>query len=29
VKRVRTLSDELVIQSLILGRLIEDGEMEG
>jgi hypothetical protein len=29
VKRVRTLSDELVIQSLILGRLIEEGEMEG
>ncbi|EAQ86445.1 hypothetical protein CHGG_07698 [Chaetomium globosum CBS 148.51] len=28
VKRVRTLSDELVIQSLILGRLIEEGEME-
>ncbi|KAG7289105.1 hypothetical protein NEMBOFW57_005468 [Staphylotrichum longicolle] len=28
-KRVRTLSDELVIQSLILGRLIEEGEMEG
>ncbi|KAK4105122.1 hypothetical protein N658DRAFT_493247 [Parathielavia hyrcaniae] len=28
LKRVRTLSDELVIQSLILGRLIEDGEME-
>ncbi|KAI0381904.1 hypothetical protein F5Y04DRAFT_62181 [Hypomontagnella monticulosa] len=27
-KRIRTLSDELVIQSLILGRLIEDGEME-
>ncbi|KAK3370322.1 hypothetical protein B0H63DRAFT_440707 [Podospora didyma] len=27
-KRVRTLSDELVIQSLILGRLIEEGEME-
>ena len=26
-KRVRTLSDELVIQSLILGRMIEDGEM--
>jgi len=29
VKRIRTLSDELVIQSLILGRLIEEGEMEG
>ncbi|AEO62919.1 uncharacterized protein THITE_2107729 [Thermothielavioides terrestris NRRL 8126] len=28
VKRVRTLSDELVIQSLILGRLIEEGEMD-
>lgn len=28
VKRVRTLSDELVIQSLILGRLIEEGELE-
>ncbi|KAH9993350.1 hypothetical protein F4779DRAFT_231797 [Xylariaceae sp. FL0662B] len=27
-KRIRTLNDELVIQSLILGRLIEDGEME-
>ncbi|KAK3945788.1 DNA repair protein crb2 [Diplogelasinospora grovesii] len=27
-KRIRTLSDELVIQSLILGRLIEEGEME-
>lgn len=27
LKRIRTLSDELVIQSLILGRLIEDGEM--
>lgn len=27
-KRIRTLDDELVIQSLILGRLIEDGEME-
>lgn len=27
VKRIRTLSDELVIQSLILGRLIEEGEM--
>ncbi|KAI0471763.1 hypothetical protein GGR56DRAFT_89404 [Xylariaceae sp. FL0804] len=27
-KRIRTLSDELVIQSLILGRLIEDEEME-
>ncbi len=28
VKRVRTLSDELVIQSLILGRIIQEGEME-
>ena len=27
-KKIRTLSDELVIQSLILGRMIEDGEME-
>ena len=27
-KKIRTLSDELVIQSLILGRLIEEGEME-
>ncbi|KAI1776453.1 hypothetical protein F4818DRAFT_414150 [Hypoxylon cercidicola] len=27
-KKIRTLDDELVIQSLILGRLIEDGEME-
>ncbi|KAI1390875.1 uncharacterized protein F4822DRAFT_426722 [Hypoxylon trugodes] len=27
-KRIRTLNDELVIQSLILGRLIEDGEMD-
>ncbi|KAL7625182.1 radiation sensitive protein rad9 [Parahypoxylon ruwenzoriense] len=27
-KRIRTLNDELVIQSLILGRLIEDEEME-
>ncbi|KAL2025005.1 hypothetical protein VTK56DRAFT_7 [Thermocarpiscus australiensis] len=27
-KKVRTLSDELVIQSLILGRLIEEGEMQ-
>lgn len=27
-KRIRTLSDELVIQSLILGRMIEEGEME-
>ncbi|KAK2002190.1 UbiD family decarboxylase [Colletotrichum falcatum] len=27
-KRIRTLSNELVIQSLILGRMIEDGEME-
>ncbi|KAI5924091.1 hypothetical protein F4810DRAFT_144329 [Camillea tinctor] len=27
-KRIRTLNDELVIQSLILGRLIEEGEME-
>jgi hypothetical protein len=26
--KIRTLSDELVIQSLILGRLIEEGEME-
>lgn len=26
-KKIRTLSDELVIQSLILGRLIEEGEM--
>ncbi|KAI0023669.1 hypothetical protein F4780DRAFT_729039 [Xylariomycetidae sp. FL0641] len=26
-KRIRTLNDELVIQSLILGRLIEDSEM--
>ncbi|KAL2163066.1 hypothetical protein VTH06DRAFT_6902 [Thermothelomyces fergusii] len=26
-KRIRTLSDELVIQSLILGRLIDEGEM--
>ena len=26
-KRIRTLNDELVIQSLILGRLIEEGEM--
>lgn len=29
LKRVRTLSDELVIQSLILGRLIEDEEIGG
>jgi len=28
VKRIRTLSDELVIQSLILGRLIEEWEMD-
>ncbi|KAK3359009.1 hypothetical protein B0T25DRAFT_82716 [Lasiosphaeria hispida] len=28
-KKIRTLSDELVIQSLILGRLIEEDEMEG
>ncbi|KAI0166751.1 hypothetical protein GGR52DRAFT_555378 [Hypoxylon sp. FL1284] len=27
-KKIRTLDDELVIQSLILGRLIEDGEMK-
>ncbi|KAK1959825.1 UbiD family decarboxylase [Colletotrichum sublineola] len=27
-KRIRTLSNELVIQSLILGRMIEEGEME-
>ncbi|KAI1340889.1 hypothetical protein F5Y15DRAFT_35366 [Xylariaceae sp. FL0016] len=27
-KKIRALVDELVIQSLILGRLIEDGEME-
>lgn len=27
-KRVRTLDDELLVQSLILGRLVEDGEME-
>lgn len=27
-KKIRTLNDELVIQSLILGRLIEEGEME-
>ncbi|ORY72067.1 uncharacterized protein BCR38DRAFT_418772 [Pseudomassariella vexata] len=27
-KRIRTLTDELVVQSLILGRMIEDGEME-
>ncbi|KAL1837124.1 hypothetical protein VTJ49DRAFT_4236 [Mycothermus thermophilus] len=27
-KRVRTLTDELVIQSLILGRMIEEGEMQ-
>lgn len=27
-KRVRALSDELVIQSLILGRLMEEGEMK-
>ncbi|KAK4203766.1 putative DNA repair protein [Triangularia verruculosa] len=28
LKKIRTLDDELVIQSLILGRLIEEGEME-
>ncbi|KAI0459930.1 hypothetical protein F5B21DRAFT_203045 [Xylaria acuta] len=28
-KRIRTLNDELVVQSLILGRLIEENEMEG
>jgi hypothetical protein len=28
LKKIRTLSDELVIQSLIFGRLIEEGEME-
>ncbi|KUI63854.1 DNA repair protein crb2 [Cytospora mali] len=28
-KRIRTLSDELVIQSLILGRLIEESEIHG
>ncbi|KAM7196462.1 DNA repair protein crb2 [Rhypophila sp. PSN 637] len=28
-KKIRTLSDELVIQSLILGRLIEEGELDG
>ncbi|KAF3347056.1 hypothetical protein EV126DRAFT_429227 [Verticillium dahliae] len=28
-KRIRTLSDELVIQSLILGRMIEEDELEG
>ncbi|KAI0977077.1 hypothetical protein F4678DRAFT_455224 [Xylaria arbuscula] len=28
-KRIRTVNDELVIQSLILGRLIEEDEMEG
>lgn len=27
-KRVRTLTDELVVQSLILGRLVEDEEMD-
>ncbi|KAH0429863.1 DNA damage repair protein [Colletotrichum camelliae] len=27
-KRIRTLSDELVIQSLILGRMIEEGELD-
>lgn len=27
LKKIRTLSDELVIQSLILGRLIEEGEL--
>ncbi|KAI1818092.1 hypothetical protein GGS20DRAFT_529719 [Poronia punctata] len=28
LKRIRTLNDELVIQSLILGRLVEEEEME-
>ncbi|KAI1305736.1 hypothetical protein F5Y03DRAFT_406327 [Xylaria venustula] len=28
-KRIRTVNDELVIQSLILGRLVEEDEMEG
>ncbi|KAK5630997.1 hypothetical protein RRF57_006712 [Xylaria bambusicola] len=28
LKRIRTLNDELVIQSLILGRLVEEHEME-
>lgn len=28
-KRIRTLSDELVIQSLILGRMIDEGELGG
>ncbi|KAH8664566.1 hypothetical protein BX600DRAFT_512583 [Xylariales sp. PMI_506] len=27
-KKIRTLTDELVVQSLILGRLVEEGEME-
>ncbi|RYP86327.1 hypothetical protein DL770_004919 [Monosporascus sp. CRB-9-2] len=27
-KRIRSLNDELVIQSLILGRLVEEGEMD-
>ncbi|KAK3325843.1 hypothetical protein B0H66DRAFT_140794 [Apodospora peruviana] len=27
-KKIRTLTDELVIQSLILGRMIEEGEMD-
>ncbi|KAK4230376.1 DNA repair protein crb2 [Podospora fimiseda] len=27
-KKIRTLNDELVIQSLILGRMIEEGELE-
>ncbi|KAK9426606.1 hypothetical protein SUNI508_00133 [Seiridium unicorne] len=27
-KRIRTMTDELVVQSLILGRLVGDGEME-
>lgn len=27
-KRIRTLTDELVVQSLILGRLVEEGEMD-
>lgn len=29
LKKIRTLSDELVIQTLILGRVIEEDEMEG
>lgn len=28
LKKIRTLNDELVIQSLILGRLIEEGELQ-